>query len=41
MGGGGEGRERRVLALFIYQKNNQSGIAEIKVISFRVTLNYM
>ena len=40
MGGGGEGRERRVLALFIYQKNNQSGIAEIKI-SFRVTLNYM
>ena len=39
--GGGEGRERRVLALFIYQKNNQSGIAEIKIISFRVTLNYM
>ena len=38
---GGEGRERRVLALFIYQKNNQSGIAEIKIISFRVTLNYM
>ena len=39
--GGGEGRERRVLALFIYQKNNQSGIAEIKIISFRVTLNFM
>ena len=39
--GGWERRERRVLALFIYQKNNQSGIAEIKIISFRVTLNYM
>ena len=39
--GGWEGRERRVLALFIYQKNNQSGIAEIKIISFLVTLNYM
>ena len=40
-GGGGEGCESRLLALFIYQKNNQSGIAEIKIISFRVTLNYM
>ena len=40
MGGGGGGGGGGGLALFIYQKKNQTGIAEIKI-SFRVTLNYM